>query len=44
MPNCKSFVVAEAKRKHVRLRASLVAVDCFVSGRAKDLEQPCIYV
>ena len=40
MPNCKSFLVTEVERKHVRRRASLVAVACFVPGRAKDLSAP----
>ena len=40
MPNCKSFLVTEAERKHVRRRASLVAVACFLPGRAKDLSAP----
>ena len=37
MPNCKSFLVTEAERKHVRRRASLVAGACFLPGQAKDL-------
>jgi hypothetical protein len=37
VPNCKSFLVTEAERKHVRRRASLVAVACFLPGRAMDL-------
>jgi len=40
VPNCKSFLVTEAKRKHVRRRASLVAVACFLPGRAKDISAP----
>jgi hypothetical protein len=40
MPNCKSFLVTEAERKHVRRRASLVAVACFLPGQAKDLSAP----
>jgi hypothetical protein len=38
--NCKSFLVTEAERKHVRRRADLVAVACFLPGRAKDLSAP----
>ena len=34
---CKSFLVTEVERKHVRRRASLVAVACFLPGRAKGL-------
>ena len=37
MPNCKAFLVTEDEMKHVRRRASLVAVACFLPGRAKDL-------
>ena len=37
MPNCKYFLVIEAERKHVRGRASLVAVARFLAVRAKDL-------
>ena len=40
MPNCKSLLVTEAERKHVRGRASLVAVACFLSGGSKDLSAP----
>ena len=40
MPNCKSFLVTEAERKHVRRHASLVAVACFRLDRAKDLSAP----
>ena len=40
MPNCKSFLVPEAERKHVRRYASLVAVGCFLPGWAKDLSAP----
>ena len=36
MPNCKSFLVTEAERKHIRRRACLVAV-VSLSGRAKGL-------
>jgi hypothetical protein len=43
VPNCKSFLVTEAERKHVRRRAILVAVACFLPGRAKDLSAP-LYV
>ena len=35
-----SPLVTEAERKHVRRRASLVAVACFLPGRAKDLSAP----
>ena len=38
--NCKSFLVTEVERKHVRRRASLVAVPCFLPGRVKDLSVP----
>ena len=44
MLNCKSFLVTEAERKHVRRRASLVAVALFLPGRAKDLSAPLIYI
>ena len=44
MPNCKSFLVTEAERKHVRRRARLVAVACFLPGRAKDLSAPLYIV
>jgi hypothetical protein len=44
VPNCKCFLVTEAERKHVRRRASLVAVACFLPGRAKDLSAPLIYM
>jgi hypothetical protein len=37
VPNCESSLVTEAERKHARRRASLVAVACFLPGRAKDL-------
>ena len=37
MLNCKSFLVTEAERKHVRRRASLDAVACFLPGRPRDL-------
>ena len=40
MPNCKYFLVTEAERKHVRRRASLVAVAFFLPGHAKDLSAP----
>jgi hypothetical protein len=40
VPNCKSFLVTEAERKHVGRRASLVAVACFLPGQAKDLSAP----
>jgi hypothetical protein len=38
--NCRSFLVTEAQRKHVRRRANLVAVACFFSGLAEDLSAP----
>ena len=38
--NCKSFLVTEAERKHVRQHVSLVAVACFLPGQAKDLSAP----
>jgi len=41
--NCKYFLVTEAERKHVRRRESLVAVACFLPGRAKDLQYYCSY-
>jgi hypothetical protein len=34
----------EAKRKHIRRRASLVIVACYLSGRAKDLSAPLCYM
>jgi len=34
------FLVTEAERKHVRRRASLVAVGCFLPGRVKVLSAP----
>ena len=37
VPNCKSFLVTDAERKHVGQHVSLVAVACFLPGRAKDL-------
>jgi hypothetical protein len=40
MPNCKSFLVTEVERKHVNRCASLVTVDCFIPGGAKDLSAP----
>ena len=40
VPICKYFLVIEAEKKHVGRRASLVAVDCFLPGRAKDLSAP----
>jgi len=40
VPKCQTFLVTEAERKHVRRRASLVAVVCFLPGRAKDLSAP----
>jgi hypothetical protein len=40
VPNCKYFLLTEAERKHVRRRASLVAVACFIPGRTKDLSAP----
>ena len=40
MLKCKAFLVTEAERKHVRRRASLVAVACVLPGRAKDLAAP----
>jgi hypothetical protein len=43
VPNCKSFLVTEAERKHVRRRASLVGVACFLPGLAKDLSAPRYY-
>ena len=33
-------LVTEAERNHVRRRASLVVVACFIPGRAKDLSAP----
>jgi hypothetical protein len=34
------FFVTEAEMKRVTRRASLVAVGCFLAGRAKDLSAP----
>jgi len=42
VPNCKSFLVTEAERKRVRQRRSLIAVTCFLPGRAKDLSAPLV--
>jgi hypothetical protein len=40
VPNCKYSLVTEAERKHVRHVPSLVTVDCFLPGWAKDLSAP----
>ena len=37
VPNWEPFLVTEDERKHVRRRASLVAVAFFLPGRAKDI-------